>query len=256
MKAKFTHDTFLKQDVLPAARLAENHKHFIKSGTELEITKHSADVAQHRSITFKEPIGGYQTWLAFDEHVDCPGEKVKIELKVPYFSQRDNQEQWWRTCSTSSHAMLLKYLKPQAIAGDDDYFQRFVKPVGDSTDWGVHTAALAKFGIVSRYFQNLGFDDLINSLKRGFPVVIGVLHHGPVHAPTGGGHVLLITGVDEDKQVFIANDPWGVAFSYASHNGRSIEIPFYPSLDRRWQVDGTHTGWGRLVQSVDGKTSL
>lgn len=209
----------------------------------------------HQKVTFTQKIDGYQTWLVWGDDIECPNENKNIRLKVPYYSQRDNSTEWWRECNSSTHAMLLNFLKPGSVTGDDDYIQRFVKPNGDTTDWNVHTQALRRFGIESVYRQNLDFDDLEKSLTLGFPVAIGVLHNGSLAAPTGG-HVLLITGMDKDKGVFYANDSWGEGFSYTNYNGKDVEYPIYPSLDRRWLVDGDKSGWGRIIQSVDGKTKL
>lgn len=171
----------------------------------------------------------------------------KISLAVPYYSQRDNKKEWWRTCSTSSHAMVLKFLKPNSINSDDEYFEKHVQPYGDSTDWKVHSMAFQRFGIQSEFRTNLDFDDLRQSLKRGRPIIIGVLHHGPVSAPSGGGHVIVITGMDEARGVFYSNDPWGEGFSYENTNGENVEYPINPSLDRRWLVDGPGSGWGRII---------
>jgi uncharacterized protein YvpB len=170
----------------------------------------------------------------------------KISLAVPYYSQRDNKKEWWRTCSTSSHAMVLKFLKPNSINSDDEYFEKHVQPYGDSTDWKVHSLAFQRFGIQSEFRTNLDFDDLRQSLKRGRPIIIGVLHRGPVSAPSGG-HVIVIMGMDEARGVFYSNDPWGEGFSYENTNGKNVEYPINPSLNRRWLVDGPGSGWGRII---------
>lgn len=202
-------------------------------------------------MTFTKKIGSYQTWIVWGDDIDLPKTTDNIiRLNVPYYSQRDNNStEWWRQCNTSSHAMILNFLKPGSVASDDEYFKMYVEPYGDSTDWNVHTNALRKFGIESEYRQNLSYSDLEDSLRRGFPIAVGVLHKGSLDAPSGG-HVLVITGMDKDRGVFFANDPWGYGFSYTDYNGKNVEYPIYPSLDRRWLVDGDKSGWGRIVTSV------
>lgn len=254
MKAQILRSTIAKQSTVQARDLVPEFKQELKPGS-YEILRWEHAPNGHQRVTFAEKQGRHQTWLIWGDDIECEGESRKIQLKVPYYSQRDNQSsEWWRQCNTSSHAMVLNYLKPGSVASDDDYFQRFVRPIGDTTDWNVHTQALKRFGIESEYRQDLDFADLEKSLMLGFPVAIGVLHKGSIAAPAGG-HVLVITGMDEEKGIFYANDPWGVGFSYADHNGRSVEYPMYPSLDRRWLADGERSGWGRLITAVDGKAA-
>lgn len=252
MKAEIIRSTIAKQSTVQAKALAPQFKCELKPGT-YDIDRWEYAANGHQKVTFAEKWCGHQTWMIWSDDIQCDGEKSIIELKVPYYSQRDNQSsEWWRQCNTSSHAMLLNYLKPGSVASDDDYFQRYVRPVGDTTDWGVHTQALKRFGIESVYRQDLDFGNLKKSLTLGFPVAIGVLHKGPVAAPSGG-HILVIIGMDEEKGVFYANDPWGTGFSYADYNGKKVEYPMYPSLDRRWLADGDKSGWGRLITAIDGK---
>jgi hypothetical protein len=174
------------------------------------------------------------------------GQPRDLRLAVPYYSQRDNLVEAERTCSTSSHAMLVSFLKPGAIKGDDDYYRRFVQSIFDSPDWGGHTMALEKLGIRSEFRTDLSYKDLDRSLEAGYPVVMGVLHKGSLKTPFGG-HVIICRGRDASRTGYICNDPWGVGFqSYTDPNGEGV---FYPktSLDARW-VPGA--GFGRIVHSV------
>jgi len=252
MHATIVRPTVAKQSTVQARDLAPQFKFELKPGT-YDISRWEPAANGHQRVTFANKLGNFQTWLVWGDDISCDDESKKIQLKVPYYSQRDNNSsQWWRQCNTSSHAMVLNFLKPGSVASDDDYFQRYVAPNGDTTDWNVHTNALRRFGIESVYRQDMDFEDLEESLLLGFPVAIGVLHKGPVAAPSGG-HILVIIGMDKDKGVFYANDPWGAGFSYTDHNGRGVEYPIYPSLDRRWLADGDRSGWGRLITAVDGK---
>lgn len=252
MQATVIRTTIAKQSTVQAKDLAPQFKAELKAGN-YEIIRSEPAVNGHQRVTFTSKISNYQTWLVWGDDITCPNDSKKVQLKVPYYSQRDNQSsEWWRQCNTSSHAMILNYLKPGSVASDDDYFRRYVDPYGDTTDWNVHTQALKRFGIDSVYRQDLSFGDLERSLSLGFPVAIGVLHKGTIAAPAGG-HILVIVGMDTDRSVFYANDPWGVGFSYVDYNGQGVEYPMYPSLDRRWLVDGDNTGWGRIITAIDGK---
>lgn len=246
--------TWLKKDTTPADKLLDDKKIAVARGRTYIVDSILGVKDDHVHVKLADAAGN---WWIFKPHWEGLSSQSKlnanlreIQLAVPYYSQRDNQSsEWWRQCSSSSHAMILNFLKPGSVKSDDDYFQRFVGPVGDTTDWGVHTKALEKFGIKSEYRQNLDRQDLIESLQKGFPVAIGVLHKGAIANPIGG-HVLVITGVKSDKLTFLANDPWGVPFAYDDHNGKQVEIPWNPSLERRWTADGDNTGWGRIIISV------
>ncbi|WP_202225359.1 C39 family peptidase [Okeania sp. KiyG1] len=164
-----------------------------------------------------------------------------MKLSVPYYSQIDNRVDWWRTCNASSIAMCLKFLKPEAISGDDDYIDRLAG-YGDTTDHFAHTRLLADLGVNSEWKTDLSYADLDAQLDRGKPVPIGVLHKGTLNYPTGG-HICVVVG--KEAGGYICHDPWGHGFSYNDHNGKDCYYP-YQSLDARWLVEGANTGWGRM----------
>ncbi len=253
MQVKVLRDTIAKQSTALAKDLAPEFKTELKPGT-YDIIRWEFTAAGHQKITFAEKLGNYQTWIIWGDDIECEGEDKQIRLKVPYYSQRDNLVQPGRTCSSSTHAMLLNFLKPGSVASDDEYFRKFVGTWENSTNWDFHTAALEKFGIRSVYRQNLDFEHLYHSLELGYPVAIGVLHKGPLTSPSGG-HVLLITGMDKAKGIFYANDPWGKGFDYLDHNGQDVAYPINPSLERRWLADGANSGWGRLITAIEGKST-
>ena len=76
-----------------------------------------------------EPAG---EWWIFPDHWkiinDVEKDVVKkptaeIRLAVPYYSQRDNYKDPMRTCYSSSCAMMLSGLDPEAINIDDEYIK-------------------------------------------------------------------------------------------------------------------------------------
>jgi predicted chitinase len=138
--------------------------------------------------------------------------------------------------------MVAKFLGAN-ISRDDDYFQYVIK-YGDTTDHSAQTQALAELKIQSTWNTNLDFDDLDKSLASGLPAVIGILHHGPPSAPTGG-HMIVAIGRNADGD-YIINDPFGnLLDGYVSEEGGGLTYSRH-ELSCRWTADGPKTGWGRL----------
>lgn len=255
MQATVLRSTIAKQSTEQAKRLAPEFKTELAPGT-YEITKWSYAENGHQTVTFAQQVSGYQTWMIWGDDIECDGELKHIHLKVPYYSQHDNAEQPERTCSSSTHAMILNYLKPGSVASDDEYFQKYVSPHGDSIYWHIHTEALKHFGIQSIVRDDLDFEDLFRSLELGYPVAIGVCHKGHVSQPDlNSGHVLALVGINKANEVFYANDPWGEGFGYSNKNGKGVQYPIYPSLERRWSIYGRKSGRGRLITAIDGKST-
>jgi hypothetical protein len=139
--------------------------------------------------------------------------------------------------------MAAKFLKPNSITGDDDYIKKRQK-YGDSTDASAQIACLKSLGINAKFSTNGSFNTLDNLLSRGFPVPIGILHHGPASAPSGGGHWLIVIG--KDGSDYWCQDPWGTLTDstgvYNSTNGAKIKYS-KQMLSRRWTVEGEGSGW-------------
>jgi len=208
-----------------------NLPHQLAAITELEqdIRVNGYDVAMRRSRPW------FSVWSQAGKQLN--------PLATPYQSQRDNYRDANRTCFSSSCAMLLMTLKPGAIHSDDDYIKT-VFSIGDTTDASVQLKALAKYGIKAR-FETGGNRDLIKrQIDAGKPVPAGFLHHGPVTAPSGGGHWLCIIGYD--AKGYWVNDPWGemnlTAGTYGSTVGSKLHYS-YANWEPRWMVDGSSTGW-------------
>lgn len=251
--------TYLKKEAIPAAELDKNEKVNVPVGQTYEIVWQSKESDGHVKISLAHGGGN---WFVYTHHwsgleqsepahnlsPSKPGSKV---LNVPYYSQRDNATQgndnWTRTCFSSSCAMLASYVKPGCIKSDDDYITKRRK-FGDSTNPTAQIACLNSLGIKARYVQNLNNGDLIKQIDRGKPVPVGILHHGPASAPTGGGHWLIVIGYDESG--FIVHDPWGeinnASGTYPSTNGKSLHYS-YKLFDTRWTVYGASDGWAVLV---------
>ena len=189
------------------------------------------------------------------DSTNVPG--VPSVLNVPYYSQRDNYTQAFRTCFSSSCAMLCKFLKPTSIKGDDDYIREVLKR-GDTTDAAVQVQTLKHFGVSSRFATNLSFSTLDSLLARGIPVPVGILHHGPSTAPSGSGHWIIVIGKETDAKApggswYVVNDPFGeinnATGTYTSTNGAKLKYS-RNLLKARWTVEGDGTGWG--IVASDG----
>ena len=123
-----------------------------------------------------------------------------IELKVPYYSQRDSATwQGGRMCFSSTCAMAAQFLKPGCLAGrgqPDDRYLTIVGQFGDTTEPAAQVKALALLGIRAEFCQDGSIATLQEQLRAGKPVPVGWLHKGPVSAPSGGGHWSLVVGWD------------------------------------------------------------
>lgn len=261
---KVRQDTIFKLQPKPSDTLADNEKVLVKGGSIYGLHACAHADNNHVKVSLANVGLGSEnrnTWFVFAPHIEMEGKdgqlitvkttpsfvsaNGEIRLKVPYFSQRDNEHQAERTCNTSSCAMVAKYLGAN-ISGDDAYWQ-YVNRHGDTTEHTVQTQALLDLGIKSTWNTNLGFDDLDKSLAAGLPIVIGIYHRGSLDAPTGG-HMLVVVGRTA-KGDYICNDPYGsVLDGYSSEDINSGNNVVYPRnvMSRRWLTDGEKAGWGRL----------
>lgn len=183
--------------------------------------------------------------------------KPSAVLNVPYFPQRDNYRDASRTCFSSSCAMLLEFMKPGTLPGtkgDDKYVQK-VFSLGDSIYPAVQIQALAAYGLKATFTANSTFFQLDSQLRSGKPVPIGILHHGPARAPSGGGHWIVVIGKVEDSKApggawYVVHDPWGkiddASGTYPSENGQLVQYS-KDLLVRRWTVEGDGSGYAILA---------
>ena len=184
-----------------------------------------------------------------------------VLLSVPqYYLQTDSATKHGdRMCFSSTCAMAVKYLRPDALLGsnaDDDYLKTVLK-YGDTTQYTSHVKACADYGVLATFYRNGSRTTLQNELKAGFPVATGILHHGPVSAPRGGGHWLLLIGDEGVNGIF--HDPYGqldtVIGGYVKigSGGKEVRYPWKNWLGR-WEVEGPNTGWYMTFRPIKKDT--
>ena len=173
---------------------------------------------------------------------------VLLQVKQ-YYPQTDSATGHGdRMCFSSTCAMAIKYLLPDALKGsnaDDDYLRTVLK-YGDTTSSTSQVKACQQYGVFAAFYQKGTKQALINELKAGYPVATGILHKGHVSNPVGGGHWMLLIGDDGENGVF--HDPYGemdnVNGSYVTigSGGQSVKYSWKNWLPR-WEVEGRGTGW-------------
>lgn len=193
---------------------------------------------------------------------------INLAAKVPYCFQGDssNPRQAWRMCFSSSCAMLAEALMPGCLRGHvkrngrqlDDFYRETLESlrVGDTTEYTAQLATLAHFCPAWRFhfIQDGNWETVQAQLQAGVPVPIGILHHGPVNAPTGGGHWICAIGWEGvDAGRVIVHDPAGeldvVNGGYLRSGPTDGKAQRYSAngLGARWMVGRPGTGWAILA---------
>lgn len=177
-------------------------------------------------------------------------EPFNFPLDVPYFTQTDSQVsgQAERMCFSSSMAMAMDYINPDAIEGDDDWWLREVFKFGDTVSASAQVAAAHSLGFAAEFRMDGTEDLLLEILDSDTPIPIGILHKGSVDHPTGGGHWICLIGYD-DKYFFV-NDPMGdldlIGGGYPLEGrGKGGGLKYTrKNLMKRWLIDGSGAdGW-------------
>jgi GH24 family phage-related lysozyme (muramidase) len=246
--------TWFKKEPVPSAELSNDKKAKIYQGRTIP---NCIILDQKDKHTLLELGGGLGKWWIYDAHWD--GLKTKTEIKpyavsgdlrylrnFPYFYQQDNGPQGWRQCQTSSIAMCLKYFDVPGINDDKDYF-KYVDKYGDTTARDSHYKALADLRMSAKFTISADVDDVKKEIDQGRPVVAGILHHGTVDQPTGGGHFVVIFGYGKDY--WLVHDPYGrldlVAGTWVDTSpaaGKNVHYSF-KDFNPRLFVSGGANGW-------------
>jgi hypothetical protein len=168
-------------------------------------------------------------------------------LQMVWQSQNDNLSGTGsRECFSSSMAMIAMF---HGKIGNDDEYNKVRARFGDTTDPNAQLGALRSLGLTANYFQNGRSTDIEREINEGRPAGVGWLHHGPVSAPSGGGHWSVISGYTQDH--WIHEDPNGVADMVnggytANWDGHKVKYT-RRNFNPRWLVGGEGDGWWMQV---------
>jgi len=252
IKSKF--NTWLKKRLVPSAELGRDEKANIYKGRTI---RNCTVIDRKDKHSFVELGFGLGKWWIFDDHWEGLVTKTTIHpyavdgdlrylRNFPYFYQTDNGPEGWRQCQTSSIAMCLRYLDIPGINDDTDYL-KIVNKYGDTIYRKPHFRALEELGVSAKFIQTADSDDVKKQIDLGLPVVAGILHHGTVSDPSGGGHFVVITGYGRDY--WLVQDPYGeldlVNGGWAATGavaGRNIRYSF-KNMNPRFFVGGEGSGW-------------
>lgn len=246
--------TWFKKKPVDSDTLPNDQKAKVYQGRTIRNCEILAHEAGH---TYLQLGFGLGDWWVFDAHWDgiytdstvkqyAQEGSLRSLRNFPYFWQQNNGPEGWRECQTSSIAMVLKYLDVPGINDDVDYL-KYVNKYGDTTNQLVHLAALKELNVSAKFRQTLSAQDFKGQIDKGLPVVAGVLHHGPVSNPYGGGHFIVITGYSDT--FWQVQDPFGeldlingVWENQGPTAGQNQHYSFQ-NLNPRIFVGGDNNGW-------------
>ena len=180
------------------------------------------------------------------EPLDPDSAPQAFPLPVPYYNQNDSAtSHGHRMCFSSSMAMALDYTDPDKIEGDDDWYLGVVFKYGDTVSADAQVAAAHSLGFEAEMHYDGTQARLEALLDAGVPCPIGILHHGSVDSPQGGGHWICLTGHTDTH--FYVNDPAGdldlVNGGYHTWDSGEQLLYSKKNLMKRWLVASDHDGW-------------
>lgn len=246
--------TFLKKRPVPSATLNSKERAEVYQGRTI---KNCTILERKNKHTYLELGFGLGRWWVFDPH--WTGLETESGVKpygidkdlhylrdFPYFYQQDNGYQGWRQCQTASLAMCLRYLDVPGINDDTDYL-KIVNKYGDTTLREPHHRALAELNVYAKFTLSADIQDVKDEIDKGKPVAAGILHHGTVAAPSGGGHFVVITGYGKDY--WLVQDPFGKLdlvngtwLDKGAVAGKNVKYEF-KNFNPRFFVGGGANGW-------------
>jgi len=180
---------------------------------------------------------------------------VLLDVRQYYLQTDSATRHGDRMCFSSTCAMAIKYLRPDALLGsnaDDDYLRTVLK-YGDTTQSTSQIKACQQYGVLASFYQKGTKQTLLNELRAGYPVAVGVLHKGHVSNPVGGGHWMLLIGDDGENGIF--HDPYGEmdnvngGYVTVGRGGKDVKYSWRNWL-KRWEVEGQGTGWFMTFRST------
>jgi GH24 family phage-related lysozyme (muramidase) len=232
----------LKSFLEDAALYYAEEKHQIAAWRELEASLGLGVLKKFKAAYRNAPA-------VVEEVTESPPVRGQFPLQVPYFYQRDSKTgHGERSCFSSAMAMALAYINPDAIKGDDDWYLNEVFRFGDSVSSEAQVAAAHSLGFAAEFRMDGSEKLLLEILDSDTPVPIGILHHGTVDQPSGGGHWVCLIGYDD--KYFHVHDPFGelnlVGGGYPKAGPTDGKFQKYSrkNLMERWLINGSgKDGW-------------
>ncbi len=222
-------------DIIDAVESFKGLEHQVKALLNLQ-----------KGLTQEQRARFTQDWRSGSSQPAEPA-KHSFPLNVPYFWQRDSKTgHGERMCQSSAIAMRIEQIDPNIIGDDDSYF-KIVQRYGDTVSQSAHKAALDYLGLKSSFRQDGTEAELCSLLDKGISVPGGILHHGPIDRPSGGGHWITLIGYTPTH--FYVNDPFGeldlINGGYPKRgptDGRCVKYT-RKNLMRRWLINSKSDGW-------------
>jgi len=268
---KFIKPSVLKSRPVQSAVLDNSEKSLVSANSDLVVTEVIKAPDQHLKLTLKSPVLAMdgKTYLleafAYSPHLATSRSKGSFKkLPVPYFSQLDNSTLRFgpgsRQCNLTSFSMLLAYLRPKLAENIDltiysefeSFYGHILDKYGDANDNNAQTSALEELKVKTYFSYTLDIEDIIRSIDKDYPVVLGVAYKK-------SENIVVATGYDKEHELIYVHDPYGVRLgasdNYNIGENGAYDAYTFDTLRKIWTGNGFKTGWGRIVQSVDDKSS-
>ena len=252
--------TLLKKKPVAGTELADNEKSAVEAGKVYAGCKVLKEEAGHKLL---ELPGGAGQWWVYPSHwayeggapkpaaaATAGGGRVENHRLVGFKhqDQKDNASDGWRECQSSSIAMCLMWMGIGNLTNDQQYVA-LVEKHGDTTERAPHFAAMKDLGYTkAKWHTTLTIAQCKAEIDAGRPVAVGSLHHGPVTAPSGGGHFVVLTGYTDSA--WVVQDPYGsqnlTSGGWASQamGAGKDQLYSFKNFNPRIFVEGDGSCWG------------
>ena len=125
---------------------------------------------------------------------------MRIQFPVPYFCQWDNLLHRSGSCNLTSAAMECNYF---GVSTTPDELLQYADDHGlDRHSPYDIKYIMEKHGIKDQFSATSKWHDIKEHIKNKLPVIL----HGYF---TPSGHIMVLHGIDEEKGLFLMNDPAG-----------------------------------------------
>ncbi len=222
-------ETLLKRRPVDSGQLSAKDRVSLPVGRIYGVEGYKTE-SNHVKVTLTEELPGYgNTGYLYPGHILVrrgstaidlfPKLPKRVELNVPYFSQRDNPRYYWSTCNVTAIAMVLYYygLRPSYSYNLADELLEWILDrygIDAQTDHTVLQQLIRAYGFKSSFSTTRKWSEIDWELANGRPLVLA----GDF---TATGHIVTVIGYAPEG--LIVNDPWGDAYTgYTNTEGRRL----------------------------------